>query len=105
MLTILRFLLSKAGWLVISFFAIITVLALWNELPAELRDWRSQASISEQVATQLTDGRPAFEQSVQSAVRGADDDIRRLRQASRVELERVQRDIKRQRQPFSSESL
>lgn len=105
MLTILRFLLSKAGWLVISFFAIISVLALWNEFPTKLRDWSSQASNSEQVATQLTDSRPAFEQSVQSAVRGADDDIRRLRQASRVELERVQRDIERQRQSAQARVL
>ena len=93
MLTILRFLLSKAGWLVISFLAIITVLALWNELPTKLRDWRSEASLSEQVATQLTDGRPAFEQSIKNAVRDADADIQRLQQSSRVELESVQRDI------------
>lgn len=98
MLTIMRFLLSKAGWLVISFFAIISVLALWNEFPAKLRDWSSQANNSEQVATQLTDSRPAFEQFVQSAVRDADGNIRRLQQASRVELERLQRDIERQRQ-------
>jgi len=98
MLTILRFLLSKSGWLALSFLAIVAFLALWNELPAKVRDWKSQAESAEQVAALLTNGRPAFEQTMQSAIRDADGDIRRLRQTSRVELERVQRDIERQRQ-------
>lgn len=105
MLTILRFLLSKSGWLVLSFLAIVAFLALWNVLPSKVRDWKSQAESAEQVAVLLTNGRPAFEQTVQSAVRDADGEIRRLRQASRVELERVQRDIERQRQTAQARIL
>lgn len=105
MLTFLRFLISKSGWLAISFLGIVAVLALWNELPAELRDWKSQSNNAEQVAAQLTEGRPAFEQSVQNAVSAADNEISRLRQVNRAELDKVQRDIARRRQSAQARKL
>lgn len=47
MLTILRWLLSKSGWLLLSFVTIVTVWALSNELHTNWEDWNKQAESAE----------------------------------------------------------
>ena len=96
MLTILRMVVSKAGWLLLSFVLIIAVLVAKDELPAKLLDWRTQADNAEHAATYLKKSFPVFKQRAEDAVLAADSEITTLRRASAVQLGRAEDDIVRQ---------
>lgn len=98
MLKILRELVSWAGWLVLSFIAIVILLALFNELPAKLGGWRVQAENAARTAADLTEGKPAFRQAAHEALKRADDDIKQLKQANYVKLKEAQRDIEQRKE-------
>lgn len=93
MLTVLRALVSKGGWLLVSFVVIVAVLAAVNELPAKLRGWREQADAARTVAAELDAVRPGFERSVRVAVREADTQIAALRRAGEADLAEAERGI------------
>ena len=93
MLTILRMVASKAGWLLLSFVLIIAVLVAKDELPAKLLDWRTQADNAEHAATYLKKSFPVFKQRAEDAVLAADSEITTLRRASAVQLGRAKDDI------------
>lgn len=79
-------LVSKSGWLLLSFFAVVAVLALWNELPAKLRDWQQQSANAKQVAVDFANRVPDLEREARHAAQVADDEIVRLKSASDAQL-------------------
>lgn len=93
MLTVLRALVRKGGWLLVSFVVIVAVLATVNELPAKLRGWREQADAARTVAAELNAIRPKFERSAHAAVGKADFEIAALRRAGEAELAVAEREI------------
>lgn len=93
MLIILRALVRRAGWLLLSFVVIVAVLAIVNELPAKLREWQARADNAEQVAAKLNATVPQFEEAARDAVRDADSDIAALKQASDTRLAAAERNI------------
>ncbi|UXC90747.1 hypothetical protein EGM87_17265 [Sphingobium sp. RSMS] len=93
MLTIFRMIASKSGWLLLSFVGIVIVLALANELPAKLSDWKAEAVRAKQLARELETDLPNFDKAAHDAIHAADAEIASLKRASDARLATAERDI------------
>lgn len=93
MLTILRMLTSKAAWLLLSFFVVVALLALWNEMPKKARDWRTQAQNTDIVARELRANVSAFERFANDAVAKADAELSVLKRSTDAELGKAESNI------------
>jgi len=97
MLTLLRMLAGKAGWLLLSFLCIVAVLALWNKLPDRFRDWRAEAENTASVSGQLEAGRVRFERAAQAYRQQLDEEIASFQGRSGAELAKAERDLQQRR--------
>ena len=105
MLTILRMLASKAGWLLLSFFLIVTVLAVWNELPSKWRIWQKDAANAQFIAKSLTDSGPVFNDRARKALQDAKDEVDKIENASSAKLGEAKNDIARRREAAQAKIL
>lgn len=97
MLTILRMLASKAAWLALSFALVVLLLAFWHDLPAKVRNWRSQADNAAQAPAVIADGAEPFRAYAAQAVAGADKNLSRIGRLGSGDLAKAERDIVKDR--------
>lgn len=93
MLTLLRIVGSKAGWLLLSFFLIVAVLAATQDLPAKVRAWQAEAETAERVAGTLEDGREGFGEAARASAMEHDRQVAALRSASAQTLAQAKADM------------
>lgn len=97
MLTLLRLVAGKAGWLVMSFLIIVAALALWNRLPGAARGWEQQAQNTQGVAETLAQRRAQFAQQAREQIALSEQQIGQIRGAGAGQLAQARRTVAEQR--------
>ncbi|MDM7955487.1 hypothetical protein [Blastomonas sp.] len=93
MLPIMQWVLKRGFQLLALFLLIVTILALWQNLPGRVAEWQREAVAIQSTSDTLTASQGAFAQQADSAVRSADAEIERLRGATAAQLDIAARDI------------
>ena len=82
-------------WFLISFVAVVAILALTTGLPKRIQEWRLQADGATEAAATVENASVALRESAGDAVRQADEEVGKLRQGSKSSLQIMERDIER----------
>lgn len=89
----------------ISFLAVVAILALTTGLPKRIQEWRLQADGAAAAAATLENASVALRKSAGDAVRQADEEVGGLRQASKSSLQMMERDIERRQKAAQARVL
>ncbi len=93
MIKMLGWLMRRAGWLFVSFVLVVTVLALVDRLPDQIKQWKYEAEQSRLAYSTLNATRPKLEIASNGAINAGTKNIAQLRKAGVVELARARADI------------
>lgn len=98
MLGLSRWLLGRGLQILVLFVVIVAILALANDLPGRITEWQREATAAESTAAALAASRTDFDRQALAAVKSADAEIARLRQASLAQLDAAERDLDARRE-------
>lgn len=93
LLKLLSGLARSAVWLILSFAAVVALLALTAGLPERIRSTQAEAANLERASTDLQARQPDFENDAKSSVAAANREIERVRRAGSNELNEAEDDI------------